>query len=91
MISGIHYDAKGHVTQVDTETLTLPDDTTYEFYLTDENGEKVADDAVDAPYLTLVDKNENPQTIQMYTEHQNLSVQGNASQVVFNLVWGTFE
>lgn len=91
MISGIHYDAKGHVTQVDTETLTLPDDTTYEFYLTDENGEKVADDAVDTPYLTLVDKNENPQTIQMYTEHQNLSVQGNASQVVFNLVWGTFE
>lgn len=101
IISGINYDQYGHVISTETQALQLPDDTTYDFQLKDEFGNLVeadgseSDPAVANPVLTLIDKDDNPDSIQMYSEHSNIEIGGRLAgetpQVTFSLVWGSFD
>ena len=89
IISGVHYDDKGHVTQVDTSTVTMPKDTTYDYYIGNSNGDEVTS-VVNNPYLVLKDRHDNVDRVQMYSGNSSLTVEGNKNQVTFNLVWGSF-
>jgi hypothetical protein len=95
IITGISYDEKGHIIQVDTETLTLPEDqdTTYELYVTDNadgpaysEGDSSAD-----PYIILENSHQDKNVIQFASANENLVVTGAAGQITFNMVWGTFD
>ncbi len=90
IISGVHYDDKGHVTQVDTEELKMPKDTTYTYYIG--NGENAITNTtyVKNPTLVLKDRDENKWIAKMYSGNNSLEVKGNKEQISFNLVWGSF-
>lgn len=91
IISAISYDDKGHITQVDVTKLTTPRDTTYKYYVADENSDKLTQDkVVSNPRLILEDRDETKWTAQMSSENTSLEVQGSQNKVSFNLVWGTF-
>ena len=91
IISAISYDDKGHITQVDVTKLTTPKDTTYQYYVADENSDKLTGDkVVSNPRLILEDRDETKWTAQMSSENTSLEVQGSQNKVSFNLVWGTF-
>lgn len=92
IISGVHYDEKGHVTQVDTASMTMPQDTTYEFFIAkDSNGTALTGEETSYnPYLTLKDRHDNLWTAQMYADNVNLKVNADANKVMFNMVWGSF-
>lgn len=93
IISGVHYDSTGHVTSVDTSSLTMPLDTTYDYYIaSDSDGNRIAEDAeaVENPYLVLKDRYDTIKSAQMYSNSTNLIVNGDANKVMFNMVWGTF-
>lgn len=90
IISGVYYDDKGHITQVDIEELTLPEDTTYRYYIGDGNEEIDSSDYIENPYLVLEDRNNNSWSAQMYSDNDSLEIKGNNQQVKFNLVWGSF-
>lgn len=92
IISGVHYDEKGHVTQVDTASMTMPQDTTYEFFVAkDSNGTALTGEETSYnPYLTLKDRHDNLWTAQMYADNVNLKISADANKVMFNMVWGSF-
>jgi hypothetical protein len=89
IISKVAYDSKGHITEVATDSLTLPADTTYELITsTTSDGVAVASDTKD-PYLVLKGSNDSA-THTQFVGAGSLSVVGNASQVAISMVWGSF-
>lgn len=89
IISKVAYDSKGHITEVATDSLTLPADTTYELITsTTSDGVAVASDTKD-PYLVLKGSDESA-THTQFVGTGNLSVVGNTNQVAISMVWGSF-
>lgn len=90
IISGVHYDAAGHIVEVKTAALTLPDDTTYKYYVG--NGQQELADAVTVsnPSLVLFDSNENVEKIQLASSNENIAITGQKEKITFNMVWGSF-
>lgn len=94
IISGVQSDAAGHVTQVSTQTLTLPDNTTYAMYLADNQAADGAyssstPSANDDAYVFLKDKDGSKNSVAF---HGDGSVRVYASKEAVNvsLVWGSF-
>jgi hypothetical protein len=95
IISEIIYDDKGHIVNCDTSTLTMPEDTTYDFYVGDYSRDvPLGDDSgiltTANPSLVLEDRFNNKDTVQFVSNHTNLNIAGEPGKVSFNMVWGEF-
>lgn len=93
ILTGVTYDAKGHVSSVTTGKVTLPTDnnTTYDMFV---GNSKSASSAVTAatanPYVVLRNNGGQNDTIQLKGDSGSLEVSGNASAVTISMVWGSF-
>lgn len=90
IISGVHYDGTGHITQVDTAALTLPEDTTYRYYVGNGQQELVNTATINNPSLVLFDSNDNVEKIQLQSLNDNITITGQKEKITFNMVWGSF-
>ena len=91
IISEVQYDDKGHIVDIKTDSMTMPKDTTYEFYIgQNADGAAITNTTVNNPYLFLKDRNGDTGSAQLYADHTNLKVSGSSERVQFNLVWGSF-
>lgn len=90
VISGVHYDAKGHVTAVDTASLKMPKDTTYESYVGNGTTKLVDNATANNPSLVLKDRDDNTWGTQLASDNEGLTITGSENKVTFNLVWGSF-
>ena len=93
ILTGITYDAKGHVSSVTTGDVTLPADnnTTYDMFV---GGSTAASSSVSAatanPYVVLRNSGGQNDTIQLKGDSGSLAVSGNAGAVTISMVWGSF-
>lgn len=91
IISEVKYDDRGHIVGIATDSMTMPKDTTYEFYIgQNADGAAITNTAVNNPYIFLKDRDGNTGSAQLYADHTNLKVSGSSERVQFNLVWGSF-
>ncbi len=92
-ISGVYYDAKGHITKIATQNLTLPTDnnTTYDLAVVAADGGANAAAAHNTanPYLRLKGSDGSAYAAQLVGSG-SLSVVGSANKVSINMVWGEF-
>lgn len=90
IISGVSYDTNGHITEVATTPLTLPQDTTYQL-ITSSNSDGTVANNTKNPYLVLKDRNSNVTYTQVTaTADSSIEVVGNSNKIAINLVWGSF-
>ena len=93
ILTGVTYDANGHISNVTTGEVTLPADnnTTYDMFV---GSSKSADKSVTAatanPYVVLRNNGGQNDTIQLKGDSGSLAVSGNADEVTISMVWGTF-
>lgn len=89
ILTKVIYDSKGHIVDVQKETLQLPQDTTYEL-LTAKNmsGNKI-ENICQNPYIVLKDVN-GAYTYTQLNGHNNIEITGASNKVDVQLVWGTF-
>jgi hypothetical protein len=90
IISGVYYDAAGHIVSVDTEALTLPTDTVCEYYVGNGQVSLNSSEKIGNPSLVLKDSNDNVYPIQLESGNGNLTITGAQNKVTFNMVWGSF-
>lgn len=90
IISGIHYDAAGHIVDVDVEALTLPKDTVCEYYVGNGQTPLASNGKISNPSLVLKDSNDSIYPIQLESGNGNLTITGTQNKVTFNMVWGSF-
>ena len=93
ILTGVTYDAKGHVSDVTTGEVTLPADnnTTYDMFV---GGSTSASSSVSAatvnPYVVLRNSSGQNDTIRLKGDSGSLAVSGNAGEVTISMVWGSF-
>lgn len=93
ILTGVTYDANGHISDVTTGELTLPTDnnTTYNMFVGSSTSASAAVSTATAnPYVVLRDSSGKNNAIRLNGDSGSLSVSGNAGAVTISMVWGTF-
>lgn len=93
IISKIAYDANGHVSNVETSKLTLPDDTTYSLYVGQSSNSESAYESNTAkadPYLILKDDDGKLNSVRINGDGGSLAVEAKSSGINISMVWGEF-
>lgn len=93
ILTGVTYDANGHISDVTTGELTLPTDnnTTYSMFVGNSASASASVSTATAnPYVVLRDNSGRNNTIQLNGDSGSLSVSGNSGAVTISMVWGTF-
>ena len=94
-ISGVLYDDAGHIVEVQTDSVTLPESKLYELAMSADNAsETVADEDVENPYIILKDDNGDITAVRAQGDSNgetgSVSVVGTTDGFKVTLVWGSF-
>ena len=93
ILTGVTYDANGHISNVTTGEVTLPADnnTTYDMFVGNStSASSVVTTATANPYVVLRNSGGQNDTIQLKGDSGSLAVSGNAGVVTISMVWGSF-
>lgn len=94
ILTGVTYDANGHISNVTTGEVTLPADnnTTYDMFVGNaaNASASVTASTVD-PYVVLRSSGGQNDTIQLKGDSGSLAVNGTSGAVTISMVWGSFD
>ena len=93
ILTGVTYDANGHISNVTTGEVTLPADnnTTYDMFVGSSTSASSAVTAATAnPYVVLRNSGGQNDTVQLKGDSGSLAVSGTAGAVTISMVWGSF-
>lgn len=94
IISKVAYDDAGHITEVASQELTMPEDknTEYDLFVSDKDDSTataIATGTVANPYIVLKDNDGVVNPIQISST--SLSINGEKEKIAIDLVWGSFQ
>ncbi len=93
ILTGVSYDAKGHVSSVSTGEVTLPKDnnTTYDMFVgANTTSSTGVTSATSNPYIVLRNDAGANDTVQIKGDEGSLSVSGTSGAITIGMVWGSF-